>query len=520
MPEDGETLRSPRQSTGGATEPHSGAGAGPNAGDGLISLPRSAPGVHGVSAGGIIDFLDAVERAGIEMHSLMVVRHGHVVAQGWWAPYAANRRQLVYSLSKSFTSLAAGIACGEGALDLDDRVVDLVGDSVPDDVDDRFQRLLVRHVLSMATGHERDPIDLDVRAADPDLLRVFFATPPEREPGSLFAYNQLATYAVARIVEQHAGTRLLDYLRPRLFEPLGIEEAAWMHLDGHDLGFSGLHVRTESIAKLGQLVLQGGRWGARQIVPARWVTEATRLQQRNDPPEFAIEGEGPSDPPEWQLGYGFQFWMGRHGFRGDGAYGQLCLVWPQEDVVVAITACTTSMDVELDLAYRHLLPAVQGRAGTSGPGDAELARRLAGLAVPLPADEGGRASGTFTRAGSRDGLSGRAEGAAPGLQQLTLTPDDSGWMCRLRIGEAEGELPVGRGAWREGVWPIGGVPFVSAGGVRADGVFEAQLRMIETPHHLVLTVDPHDGRLGDGTFSIRWNEPPLHGPDPAWHSVT
>lgn len=475
-----------------------------------------------MSARGIGDYLDALERAGIEMHSLMVLRHGEVVAQGWWAPYSPERRHLVYSLSKSFTSMAAGIAWGEGAFDLEDSVAELLGDLLPEDVDERFRRLRVRHVLSMATGHEHDTIDLGWRraiaAAAPggagqntglDLVRAFFTIAPEREPGTLFAYNQLATHTVARIVERHAGTRLLDYLRPRLFEPLSIPEPAWLGVNGHDFGYSGLHTHTQAVAKLGQLLLQGGRWEGAQLVPAEWIAQAIRLQQRNDPPEFTADPEL-GGTPDWRLGYGFQFWIGQHGVRGDGAYGQFCLVWPQEDVVVATTACTSQMGLQLELAYRHLLPAVRGEGGVEAAADAELVERLSVLAVPLPRDTGAGVAGAFEREPGEVG-----HGVAPALTRVELTPRDTGWDARLTIGDVVGELPIGRGQWLEGAWPVAGVPFVCAGGCLADGGFEAHLRMIETPHHLVLVAD-----RGAGTFTVRWNEPPLHGSDPAAHSLT
>lgn len=486
----------------------------------MTSLPLSSPSAHGVAASGIAAYLDALEHAGIEMHSLMVLRHGEVLAQGWWAPFEPDRRHLMYSLSKSFTSMAAGIAWREDAFDLDDLVIDLLPELLPDEpgvaLDERFRRLRVRHVLSMATGHEQDPIDAGWRIAlardeaAPDLARALFTIPPEREPGTLFTYNQLATHAVARIVERHAGTRLLDYLRPRLFEPLGITDPAWFGAGGHDLGYSGLHTHTPASAALGQLLLQRGRWGETQLVPAEWIDEATRVQQRNDPPEYTVE-PGISLSPDWRLGYGFQFWIGQHGFRGDGAYGQFCLVLPDEDAVVVTTACTVDMSLELQLAYEHLLPALRGEGEVSAAADAALAERLAALAIPVPGDAGaGPLEVSFERVAGDPGPV-----AASALSRIALTPDDDGWLARLSIGDVVGELPIGRGQWREGVWPVGGVPFVSTGGVGDDGVFRARCQMIETPHALLVVGDP-----AGGTCTVQWNHPPLHSLDPADHALT
>ncbi len=298
----------------------------------------------------------------------MLLRHGAVVAEGWWAPYGPDRPHLLYSLSKSFTSTALGFAVAEGLVSLDDTVLSHFPELDAEITDPRSRRILVRHVAAMASGHLTDTIDL-AREIDPvDLVRGFLLLPPDREPGTVFAYNQPCTFSIAALIQRAAGMPLTDYLRPRLFDPLGIGEVGWLtDPRGRELGFSGLHATTDAIAKLGQLYLQRGTWHGRQLLDAAWVDDATRSHIANP------DGEN----PDWRQGYGFQFWMARHGYRGDGAYGQFCVVLPEHDVVLAITGQSLDMQAVLDAAWTHLLPAF-----AAATGDADVPSRSSPSASP------------------------------------------------------------------------------------------------------------------------------------------
>ena len=466
----------------------------------MTPLPRSTPNAERVDATSVTRFLDALTAGGIEVHGLMLLRHGAVVAEGHWAPYEAGQVNLLYSLSKSFTSVAAGIAMGEKRFRLDDRIVDLVPELVPHDVAHTWRRVTVRDCLRMATGHLDDP-ELHPRGGD--WLAAFLQLAPEREPGSVFTYNQLATYTVARLVEASSGQRLLDYLRPRLFDPLGIGPAAWFtDGHGHACGFSGLHVSTDAIARLGQLLLQRGEWDGRQLVPQEWVELATSRQMPND---GAHRRPGTEEPTfDWGHGYGFQFWMCRKGFRGDGAYGQFCLVLPEQDTVLAMTAETTQMQAVLDAVWDHLLPGL-GRDG-SDEADRELATRLEEAAVVIPACDGS--------AHEPRPLTRRGGDAAPSVESVTIEVADAGWSAQFRVGDRSWQLPIGAGEWAAGEWlDDPGLPFRCAGGW-VDGRFRAQLRMIQTPHVIELVADP-----ADGTVALQWREPPLHGMEPSQHSI-
>jgi CubicO group peptidase (beta-lactamase class C family) len=304
-------------------------------------LPASSPAAQGVLAEGIEVFLDALESAPeVEPHSLMVLRHGYVVAAGWWWPYTADRPHLLYSLSKIFTATATGLAVGEGLVGLDDPVVSYFPELASRVTDRRARSMLVRHLASMASGHTEDTAGRVFGTGDGDPVLNFLLVPPEREPGSVFAYNQPATYTLAAIVQRATGGSLVHYLRRRLFDKLGATELSWLQSPpGRDIGYSGLYATTETVALLGQLYLQGGKWQGEQLLARSWVREATRAQVPTRIGDasgaMALTGDG-------ALGYGYQFWMSQHGYRGDGAYGQYCLVLPDEDAVVVMTAQTRS----------------------------------------------------------------------------------------------------------------------------------------------------------------------------------
>lgn len=468
----------------------------------MPAFQRATPSSQGVDARAVLDFLDGVEAADIELHSLMLLRGSAVIAEATWAPYEPGRLNLLYSLSKSVVSTAAGLAIEEGRFGLDDRVVDLMPHLVPADVDERWTLITVRHCLTMATGHLQDP---PRPAHGTDMLAAFLRLPPEADPGTVFTYNQMATHTVARIVAHTTGQRLLDYLRPRLLDPLGIEDAAWFTDGlGHDLGFSGLHLPTDAVARFGQLLLQEGRWEDRQLVPAEWIAQATSYQMDNDD-----SGDPPGRPREevsdWDLGYGFQFWMCREGYRGDGAYGQFCLVLPDRDAVLVLTAEHEAMQDMLDQVWTHLLPGFD-RPG-SAEADEELRDRLAAAHLDGPGDD---ASGTAT-----DELRREGGNAAPGVTSVRLERGDTADVLVFGSPEGTWRLPVGRGRWERGLWRDDpGTPFCSWGG-RHESRYVAHLRMIRTPHTMVLTADP-----ASGVVRLDWSEAPLHGPAPEAHSLT
>jgi CubicO group peptidase (beta-lactamase class C family) len=469
-----------------------------------VLLPRSTPAAEGVSSRSMAALLDRIEAQSVELHSIMVVRHGHVVAEGWWAPYSAGRPHLLYSLTKSFTSVAVGLAIADGLLSLDDRVVDVLPDRVPEDVSAQGRRLTVHHLLSMTAGHPTDSL-VDAWQLEPDdLVKGFLRVPFSAAEGTRHTYDNATTYVLARMVERVTGRDLPGLLDERLFAPLGIDHAEWDRVaSGAVFGFHGLHLTTEAVAAFGELLLRGGVRGDRRLIPREWVELATSRHVETLPSDIGGGGA------EWLCGYGYQFWMSRHGYFGNGAFGQQCVVVPEQDLVVAVTSATLEEQSIFDAIWDCLLPGMDDPG--SGRDDEILAERLrrlslapvSGSAEPsrCAAEPVGAASGKRSTVAAGKVDASTEDSALPDGAVVAVDPVDGGW--RLRLGESI-TVAVGHGDWRESS-PLGR-PVVATGAWQGD-TFVADLYVITTPHRVRLVVD-----AGAGTAVATWNIVPLTGP--------
>ena len=435
-------------------------------------LPRTHPEALGIDPAALVAFLTAVDAKPGGMHSFMLLRHGQVAAEGWWKPYAPAHTHMLFSLSKSFTSTAVGLAVSEGLLNVEDRVVSFFPDKLPATMDKNLAEMRVRHLLTMATGHDVDATGPTRAQPDGDWVRGFLALPVEHAPGSKFVYNSAATYMLSAIVQKRSGKRVLDYLMPRLFAPLGIEGPTWETCpQGIDTGGWGLSVKTEDIARFGQLSLQKGHWNGRQVVPQNWVEEATRRHVSNG---------DPASPSDWSQGYGYQFWRCRHeAYRGDGAFGQFCVVMPDQDAVLAITSGTGDMQAILNAAWEHLLPGMKPAALSLGAAGKELPHLLGRLAITLP--EG---HATSPRAAE---FSGKTFHFAPNdlkIQSIALNFDRDRCHVTLQTEQGIQQREYGNKSWIEGEASLEGTPskkVVGRGTWTAEDTFTGTLCFYETP---------------------------------------
>ncbi|MBE1875071.1 serine hydrolase domain-containing protein [Myceligenerans pegani] len=455
-------------------------------------LPRSSPEAEGLNPAAVLRLVENLDRLD-SVHSFMLLRHGNVVAEGCWTPYDAATPHVMFSVSKSFTSLAVGLAISDGLLGLDDKVLDHFAAEAPDSRSDNLRAMTIRHLLTMSAGHDVStmeaivPTNLGLR--DADWVRQILAMPVPYEPGSRFVYNTGATYLAGVAVQRRTGRRLLDYLGERVLGPLGFQGATWeQDPDGLDVGGYGMRVRTEDLAKLGQLCLRRGQWDGAQLVPAEWIDAATSRQ---------IDSTH-DDWPEWRQGYGYQFWRSRFGaYRADGAFGQYAIVWPEHDVVLAITSGLQNLQSVQDAVWDGLLPTLDPAAAreaglppvargiapfdgppfdgapfdaAESPGAAGETEQPAGGAQGTPAPDGsprpssrivppddgvtwdlhlplpaGGHTGPTTSATGRTYRMGPNSG---GLEALELSRDDDGRLVlREEIGGTERTLGLGDGEW-------------------------------------------------------------------------
>ncbi|MDB5353465.1 MAG: dap [Planctomycetota bacterium] len=439
---------------------------------GETSLPRSSPEAQGVSSSALLAFVETADKAIDSMNSLMILRHGHVVAEGWWSPYGPEAPHSLYSLSKSFTSTAVGLAISEGKLSLDDDVLKFFPEDAPPSPSNNLKAMRVSDLLRMSTGHQTEP----PRTADQSWSRTFLAHAVPHKPGSHFLYNTSATYMLSAIVQKVTGMTVLDYLKPRLFAPLGIEHPTWENSpQGVTTGGFGLSVRSEDIARFGQLYLQKGKWQGKQLLPESWVTEATSRQTSN----------GSNPKSDWDQGYGYQFWQCRNGaYRGDGAFGQYCIVLPEQDAVIVITSGVKDMQSVLNLVWDKLLPAM--KPSLQAP-DEEACKTLQHTLknLSLRPQEG---------SGPPAKVSGKTFvfPANPGkLEAISLDPDgkDGALTLIARIDGEERRITCGRGSWQNGRAAWGSLPAQPASASYAwtgDDTFAAKLCFYETPFTITL----------------------------------
>lgn len=309
-------------------------------------------------------YLKAVEKEKQDLHSIMVVQHGKVLAEHWLGEGDSNKPHILNSVSKTFTSLAVGFAVAEGKLKLTNKVLSFFPDEAPANPSENLKAMEIRHLLTMSSGHASDPTGL-IRNKESNWVQAFLNSNIEEQPGTRMVYNSIGTYMLSAIVQKVTGEKVINYLYPRLFRPLGITGAIWDESPQHiNTGGWGLHLKTEDLAKVGQFLLQKGEWQGKQLLPASWIEEASSKQidsyPANTPKEKYAQMKQGDKNSDWLQGYGFQMWRCRHNaFRADGANGQYILVIPERDAVIAMTANIPDMQAELNLVWKYIYPALK-----------------------------------------------------------------------------------------------------------------------------------------------------------------
>ncbi|MBC7828286.1 MAG: serine hydrolase [Chitinophagaceae bacterium] len=459
----------------------------------VTGLPRGIAEQEGLSSESILAFIKSVEQKKLGLHSLMIVRHGKVITEGWWDPYKPDIKHMLFSLSKSFTSTAIGLAVAERRLTVEDKVISFFPKHQPQNISPNLAAIRVKDLLTMNTGHDKDTMGT-MRAGTESWIRTFLSLPVEHKPGSFFLYNSGATYLLAAILQKLTGKSLLDYLTPRLLEPLDIKNADWeISPEGIHTGAYGLRVTTEDIAKFGQLYLQKGNWNGKRILSEKWVEEATSFQV----PNASLTGK--DENSDWQQGYGYQFWRCRHDlYRGDGAVGQYCIVMPAYDAVVAITSETSNMQAIMNETWTHLLA---GMKPSSLPQNQQvqsaLKQKLSTLTL-LP-------STIITTSSIMPGITGKPfklQENEMNASELSLKFAGNNCVFSLKENNKVHTISCGLDHWEKGETVIPGAPpnlvngnnkltvnskVAAAGLWKDENTFEMILQYFETPHSDAVT---------------------------------
>lgn len=299
--------------------------------------------------------------AHINLHSIMILKHGKVVMERWYNGQTAQMPHTMWSVSKTFTATAIGMAINEGLIKINDKVVSYFPDKLPEEVSDYLANMTVRDLLTMTCGHDI-ALDFNTLESD-DWVRSFLEVPVTHEPGSYFVYNSVGTYMLSAIITEVTGQSLNDWLEPRLWKPLGIKKPEWDDVNGISCGGWGLHLRTEDMARFGQCLLQNGRWNGEQVIPKEWVLEMTTYKVPSGPAGTRLEDMPrlgiTADNNQWAKGYCYQMWIcSDGGFRADGANGQYIMVFPDKDVVLVLTTDSNQYQPYMDIIWKYLIPAL------------------------------------------------------------------------------------------------------------------------------------------------------------------
>ena len=340
-------------------------------------LPRSTPTRQGLSTQAVQHFIDSLlALPETEIHHVMVVRHGHVVAEAHPAPFRAEDAHTLYSASKTFVALAVGLAIADNRLRLDDRVGAIVPDLLPDTVSEALAQMTVRNLLTMSSGIQPD---WNMRNITTQWTRTWLAK-PVGEPGTQMLYDSMSTYLLSALVQRVMGKTVLQLLDERLFTPMHITEVDWeLSPEGICTGGWGLRIQAESLAKVGIMMLQRGQWEGRQLVPEQWIDQMTERRINYD-------ATGQQAPTDGNQGYCYQLWRCKWptAYRMDGALGQYVVMDPASDIVVVILGASRRGHGELACIWNQLMPGVNRTDKAGDKAEKRLATTCDQAALPLP----------------------------------------------------------------------------------------------------------------------------------------
>ncbi len=296
---------------------------------------KATPESCGISSKNIIDFVEALCQGleNQETHSFLLIRHGKLVCEGYFAPYNKNTEHMLYSISKSFASTAIGLLVDEGKIDVDDFVYTYFPELMDEDINKENLKIKIKDLLSMSFGQQGGAVHEITKRNDlaPVMLYDFFYRAKNSECGEKFRYDSYGTYMLAAIVRKLTGMNVVEYLMPKLFEPLDIPMPFYVKDSiGNSIGYSGMRLKARDLAKVGLVYLNNGVWNGKQLVPESWIKLATQKH---------ISTDDCATGKDWQEGYCYQFWKGRYNTtRLCGAHGQMCVIMPDYDAIFVVNS--------------------------------------------------------------------------------------------------------------------------------------------------------------------------------------
>jgi CubicO group peptidase (beta-lactamase class C family) len=434
--------------------------AGPTSED----WPTAAPETAGIDSAKLAELLTLVQEQEVPLHSLLAMRDGTVVLDAYHYPYDGSIYHDVASVTKSILTTLVGIAADQGLLDLEAPVLSFFPDRAPAEGDEAWARVTVGHLASMTGGFEcidDQKITQAAMRASPDYVAFVLDQPMVAEPGTTFGYCDPGMHLLSAVLTEATGQTALEFARTELFEPLGISEVYWpSDPQGYTHGWGDLALKPADMARIGQVFLDGGRWGDEQVVPAAWVAEATRMQVDTGREEDYGYGwwiSGPDEP------------IATFAAEGDGE--QRIVVVPAVSVIVVATGGGYDWDAVLDPVgaavidgWRPLPP--------DPAGEAALQEEIADLAAPPPAVD----PGPLPEVASAVSGVTWAFPENPYVRSIRLDFDDSTEAIATLDVPSERDLRVDRVGLDGVVRPsVAGRPIVASGRWTDDQTFELDI---------------------------------------------
>jgi CubicO group peptidase (beta-lactamase class C family) len=312
------------------------------------NLPTATPESQGLSSGAILNFIEEIEREHIELQSLILLRHNRIIADGYWSPFAMDKTHRMFSAAKAVVGVATLFAIQEGLLKLNDKVMDLFLDKISANPSENLKALTFYHLLSMTSGHARDPF-AEMLSEGADRAAIFFEQEFVYEPGTHFLYDNGVPDILGMTIYRLTGKTVLDYLQPRLFEPLGMHSFHARTENSLNELFT-LCCSTADLFRLTRFYYQGGRWEGKQLLKEKLARMACSYLvaslQYPEPPAVAYDTK---------FGYGFQIWRNSvGGFRIDGGRGQFGIGIPEMDLIACMNANEGDQNIIPVMFWKHI----------------------------------------------------------------------------------------------------------------------------------------------------------------------
>ncbi len=445
----------------------------------ILTFEETSPEAVGIPGESIIRFTKRLAARRIPMHSLLLMRHDKLIFQGYYAPCRADTPHRMFSISKSFTSIAIALLAEEGKLSLDDPIINYFPEKLPEQVHPWISAMTIRDMLMMRSCHAATTYKLNMEA---DWVESYFTTPPTHPAGTLFHYDTSAPHTLCALAEKITGLSMLDYLKKKL-APLGLSEKSYMVKDpfGVSMGGSGLVALPMDLLKFGYFIAHRGFVLGEQLLSASYID--TAVSHLSD---TCVTAPVPSEAQ----GYGMQFWRGSHnGYTCYGMGGQLIIFLPDYDLICVTTADT--QDVQggnqqiYDALYEELLPCIQNDVLPVTP-EKTLLLEKAASSLRIEPLQGSRVSvmtdsvngKTFlVRTGTPTGVSGfesftvRFERTADGQDIGTLSFLYRQKSCSVRFG---------LGNMQTGIFPLYNLYYAASGTWLSDGTLYIMAHIIDS----------------------------------------